>query len=256
MNKQIVPDISTMLSSDVHYGHNKKYSNPLTKKAYGYVEYNHINIIDLNKTHQMLHKAVRYISNIVENGGTILFVSTKKAMSNLVIQYANKCSMPYVNNRWIGGTLTNYGSVTNSIRKMERLQKMEQDGELDSMIKKEASMCKRVINRLEKTIGGISGLKKRPDALFIIDSKKEQNAIKEAKKMGIPIIAVVDTDSSTQYVDYVIPGNDDSKKAVALYLKTVSQVIQVSLQKLYSQNSSFNTSNDNDINQNQGSSDD
>lgn len=216
--------IKEMLEAGVHYGHNRRFWNPYVKN-YIYTNKNRIDIFDLQKTEQLFNKALEFIRSSIQNNGKILFVGTKNKASDLVKHYASSCGMPYVEKRWLGGTLTNYMSIRHSIKRLSKLEAMKESGAFELMIKKEAHQYHLEIERLTKSVGGIKNINGLPDMLFVIDSKNEKIAIQEAKCLGIPVVAVVDSDSSFKDIDYIIPGNDDSMKAIKFYLEKVSSII-------------------------------
>ena len=173
----------------------------------------------------MFKEAVSFTKKIIEQGGRVLFVGTKPAARELVAGFASKCSMPYVNYRWLGGMLTNYKTIKQSIRRLSDLQKIKENGNTGQRTKKEILNLDRELLKLENSLGGIKSMGGLPDALFVIDANREEIAIKEANRLSIPVIGVVDTNSSPEGIDYVIPGNDDAKRAISLYLQVVSDAI-------------------------------
>ncbi|KTG17313.1 MULTISPECIES: 30S ribosomal protein S2 [unclassified Guyparkeria] len=213
-----------MIEAGVHFGHQTRYWNP-GMAPYIFGQRNRIHIVNLEKTLPMFEDALNYVGKLVGNGGKIMFVGTKRSARELVEQEAKRCGMPYVNNRWLGGMMTNFRTVRSSIRRLKSLQQMEADGSLAKLVKKEALETTRERAKLERSIGGIQDMERLPDALFVIDVGHEDIAIKEAKKLGIPVVAVVDTNSSTEGVDYVIPGNDDAIRAIQLYTKAVADAV-------------------------------
>ncbi|ARC54877.1 30S ribosomal protein S2 [Candidatus Riesia sp. GBBU] len=216
--------IKKMIKAGVHFGHQKKYWNPKMKN-YIFCEKNQIHIIDLEKTLFMFQNALKEISKITFSKGKILFVGTKKAASNLIKETAISCSQYFVNLRWLGGTLTNWKTVRESIKKLRSLEKQKKDGTFDKLTKKEILTKTRKLEKLENNLGGIKDMIDLPNALFVIDAKHERIAIKEAKKLQIPVFAIVDTNSDPDEVDYVIPGNDDAIRSIKLYLENVKTVI-------------------------------
>ncbi|HSH84436.1 MAG TPA: 30S ribosomal protein S2 [Guyparkeria sp.] len=213
-----------MIEAGVHFGHQTRYWNP-GMAPYIFGQRNRIHIVNLEKTLPMFEDALNYIGKLAGNGGTILFVGTKRSARDLVEQEAERCGMPYVTHRWLGGMMTNFRTVRASIRRLKSLQQMEEDGSLAKLVKKEALETMRERAKLERSIGGIQNMERLPDALFVIDVGHEEIAIKEAKKLGIPVIAVVDTNNSADGVDYVIPGNDDAIRAIQLYTKAAADAV-------------------------------
>jgi len=213
-----------LLECGVHFGHQKRRWNPKMKKYIFGVRKN-IYIIDLQQT--LRH--IKYVYNIVRDaameGKTILFVGTKKQAVEAVKEHATRCGMPYVNQRWLGGMLTNFKTIQKSIRKLEIIEKMQESGQVNLLTKKERLILERRRAKLEKVLGGIRHMKKLPDMLFIIDTVKEKIAVAEANKLGIPIVAPVDTNCDPDLVDYPIPGNDDAIRSVNLFCKTIADAI-------------------------------
>ena len=205
-----------MLEAGVHFGHQTRYWNP-QMAPYIFGHRNKIHINTLEKTQPLYNDAMNYISKISSQKGTILFVGTKRQARELVKDEADRCGMPYVNHRWLGGMLTNYKTVKQSIKRLKDLETQDQDGSLDRLSKKEAIMRRRELDKLDTSLGGMKDMGGLPDALFVIDVGHEKIAINEANKLGIPVIAVVDTNSNPAGVDYVIPGNDDALRAITLY---------------------------------------
>ncbi len=210
-----VVSMKQLLEAGVHFGHQTRRWNPKMAK-YIYVERNGIHIIDLQKTVKKLEEAYSFIREISANGGEVLFVGTKKQAMDSVREEALRCGMPFVNARWLGGMLTNFGTIQKRIKRLEQLKAMETDGTFALLPKKEVIKLQLETEKLEKFIGGIAGMKKQPAALFIVDPRKERIAVAEAHKLGIPIVAIVDTNCDPDEVDYVIPGNDDAIRAVRL----------------------------------------
>ena len=213
-----------MLEAGVHFGHQTRYWNPKMAE-YIFGARNKIHIINLEQTLPMFNDALNFAGKIAAKGGKVMFVGTKRAAQNTIKEEAIRCKMPYVNFRWLGGMLTNYKTVKQSVRRLHDLEKMQHDGSMDRLGKKEALMLSREQEKLEKTLGGIKDLKSLPDALFILDVGHEDIAVKEAKKLGIPIIGVVDTNNSQDDIDYVIPGNDDAIRALQLYTTAMADAI-------------------------------
>jgi len=213
-----------MLEAGVHFGHQTRYWNP-QMSPFIFGDRNKIHIINLEKTLPLFNDAMNYVSSTAAKRGTILFVGTKRAASQVVRQEAERCGMPFVNHRWLGGMLTNYKTVKQSIKRLKELEAMSQDGHFERLNKKEVLMRTRELEKLEKSLGGIKDMRGMPDAIFVIDVGNENIAIKEAKKLGIPVIGVVDTNNSPKDIDYVIPGNDDAIRSIKLYLQAVADAI-------------------------------
>ncbi|NLK62566.1 MAG: 30S ribosomal protein S2 [Fusobacteria bacterium] len=210
-----VISMKQLLEAGVHFGHQAKRWNPKMSK-YIFTERNGIHIIDLHKTLKKVEGAYAFVREVVEGGGTILFVGTKKQAQESVKKEAERSGMYYVNNRWLGGMLTNFKTIKNRIERMKELQKMEEEGVFDLLPKKEATILKKELTKLEKNLGGIKDMKKLPGVLFVVDVKKEILAITEAKKLGIPIVAMVDTNVDPEDIDLPIPSNDDAIRSVSL----------------------------------------
>ena len=199
-----------MLEVGAHFGHKTRYWNPKMAQ-YIYGQRNGIHIINLETTLPLLEEACLYVENIAAESGTILFVGTKPAVKNEILNAGKECKMPYVSNRWLGGTLTNNETIAQSIKKLEELEISLKDENIDNLMKKEVLTIRRAFEKLSRSLGGIRSMNRLPDAIFIIDVNYEKNAILEAKALGIPIIGVVDTNSSPDNIDYIIPSNDDSR---------------------------------------------
>ena len=219
-----VVSMKQLLEAGVHFGHQTRRWNPKMAE-YIFTERNGIYIIDLQKTVRKLDEAYNFVRELSENGGTLLFVGTKKQAMDSIREEAARCDMPYVNARWLGGMLTNFGTIQKRIRRLAQLKQMETDGTFAMLPKKEVIKLQLEIEKLEKFMGGITGMKKQPDALFIVDPRKERIAVAEAHKLGIPIIAIVDTNCDPDEVDYVIPGNDDAIRAVRLISGAMADAI-------------------------------
>ena len=219
-----------LLEAGVHFGHLTRKWNP-AMSPYIFMERNGIHVIDLNKTMRMLDEACKVVRQLSVSGRKILFVATKKQAKEIVATEAQKVNMPYVTERWLGGMLTNFATVRKSIKKMSNIEKMEQDGTFKTLNKKERLMLTREKAKLEKVLKGISMLNRLPSALFIVDIKKEHIAVKEARKLNIPTIAMVDTNSDPNVVDFPIPANDDAAKSIQLILSAVSGSIGEGLQE-------------------------
>ncbi len=213
-----------MLQAGVHFGHQTRFWNP-QMAPYIFGERNKIHIINLEKTLPMLNEATGYLGKIAAHKGKVLFVGTKRAASDSVKEFAQSCGMPYVNHRWLGGMLTNFRTVRQSIRRLKELEEMAENNSYDVKNKKEILNLQREQEKLDKTLGGIKDMGGLPDALFIIDVGYEKIALLEANKLGIPVVAVVDTNNSPDGVDYIIPGNDDSMRAIKLYCRAAADAI-------------------------------
>jgi len=219
-----VVTMKQLLEAGVHFGHQTRRWNPKMKR-YIFGERNGIYIIDLHQTLSGIEKAYTYVRELVADGGQILFVGTKKQTQDPVSTFADKCGMPYVNERWLGGMLTNFQTISGRVNKMTEYERMRDAGDFDAMPKKEALMVSRELEKLERNLGGIRNLKRRPDALFVIDTKKEHIAVTEANKLGLPIVAVVDTNCDPDVIQYVIPGNDDAIRAGTLMCHVVAEAV-------------------------------
>lgn len=219
-----VVSMKQLLESGVHFGHQTRRWNPKMSR-YIFTERNGIYIIDLQKTVKKLEEAYNFVRELSENGESILFVGTKKQAQESVKEEALRAGAYYVNARWLGGMMTNFTTIRHRIDRLDQLRTMETDGTFDLLPKKEVIKLKHEIEKLEKFLGGIKKMKKLPGALFIVDPRKEKIAVAEAKKLGIPIIAIVDTNCDPDEVDYVIPGNDDAIRAVKLISATIANAI-------------------------------
>jgi small subunit ribosomal protein S2 len=213
-----------MLEAGVHFGHQTRFWNPkMAPFIFGHR--NKIHIINLEKTLPMYNDALKYVRQLSSNRGTILFVGTKRQSRDTIAAEAARAGMPYVNTRWLGGMLTNFKTLKSSIKKLKDMQVLLEAGELERMSKKEALMFEREMTKLEKSIGGVKDMGGIPDAIFVVDVGYHKIAVTEANKLGVPVIAVVDTNHSPEGIDYVIPGNDDASKAVALYVSGIADAI-------------------------------
>lgn len=213
-----------MLEAGVHFGHRTRYWHP-KMEAYIYGARDKIHIINLEKTLVLFKEALNYLSGLAAKRGKILFVGTKRAAQDIIKEQAIRCGMPYINHRWLGGMLTNYRTVRQSIKRLKDLETMSQDGTFQRLIKKEALNLTREMVKLERSLGGIKDMGSLPDALFVIDVGYEDIAIKEAKKIGIPVVGIVDTNHSPEGIDYVIPGNDDAIRAIEFYVTAIADAI-------------------------------
>lgn len=214
-----------LLEAGVHFGHQSSQWNPAMKE-YIYGSRNGIHIIDLQKTLKSFLKAYDFVKDLVSSGGEILFVGTKKQAQEIIGQEALKCDMPFVNSRWLGGTLTNFNTIRSRVDYLIQLKKLKDDGEMENLPKKEQITLNREMEKLEYLLNGILNMKKMPSALFVVDTRKEDIAIKEAKKIGIPIVGIVDTNSDPADADYVIPSNDDAIRAVKLCVEKIANACE------------------------------
>jgi len=214
-----------MIEAGAHFGHQTRRWNPKMKR-FIFGERNGIYIIDLEQTLGRVETAYGYVRDLVAGGGTILFVGTKKQAQDPVKSYADKCGMPYVNERWLGGMLTNFETIGKRVNKMLEYERMQASGEFDAMIKKEALLLDRELTKLQRNLGGLRGMKKAPDAIFVLDTKKEHIAVTEANKLGIPVVAVVDTNVDPEVVQYPIPGNDDAIRSNSLFARVIADAVE------------------------------
>jgi small subunit ribosomal protein S2 len=219
-----VISMKQLLEAGVHFGHQTRRWNPKMAK-YIFTERNGIYIIDLQKTVKKVEEAYNFVKSLAADGGTVLFVGTKKQAQDSVKEEAERCGMFYINQRWLGGTLTNFQTIRKRIERLHELERMETDGTFDVLPKKEVILLKKEQERLEKFLGGIKNMKKLPDALYVIDPRKERIAVQEARKLGIPIVAIVDTNCDPDEIDYIIPGNDDAIRAVKLLTSKMADAI-------------------------------
>ncbi len=213
-----------LLEAGVHFGHQTRRWNPKMNE-YIFTARNDIHIIDLQKTIKKVEEAYMFVREIAENDGTILFVGTKKQAADAIKEEAERVGMFYVNSRWLGGMLTNFETIKKRIARLEQLKKMQEDGTFDLLTKKETAKLSLEIEKLEKYLGGIKDMKKLPSALFVVDPHREHNAVAEARKLNIPIVAIVDTNCDPDEIDYVIPGNDDAIRAVKLISATMANAV-------------------------------
>jgi small subunit ribosomal protein S2 len=214
-----------LLEVGVHFGHQTRRWNPKMKK-YIYSEKNGIYIIDLQQTLQLLIEAYEHIRHVVSNGGTILFVGTKKQIQDIIENCAKECEMPYVRNRWLGGTLTNFRTVSSRTKRISEIEEMEKSGTFEMLPKTEVLQIKKEYEKLLYNIGGIREMNKVPDVLYIIDPHKEAIAVEEARKLGIPIVAIVDTNCDPDKIDYLIPGNDDAIRSCSLITSVICEAVK------------------------------
>jgi small subunit ribosomal protein S2 len=213
-----------MLEAGVHFGHQTRYWNPkMAPFIFGHR--NKIHIINLEKTLLMYQEALKYVRQLASNRGSILFVGTKRQAREILREEALRCAMPFVDHRWLGGMLTNFKTVKQSIKRLKEMEQMAQDGTFEAMAKKEALGLQRELTKLQRSLGGIKELTGLPDALFIIDVGYQKGAVAEANKLGIPVVGVVDTNHTPDGIGYVIPGNDDSSRAIRLYARGVADAV-------------------------------
>jgi small subunit ribosomal protein S2 len=213
-----------LLQAGAHFGHRTRYWNPKMEE-YIFGSRNKIHIINLEKTVPMLQDAVNHVGRLASNKAKILFVGTKRSAQDAIREHATRCGMPYVDHRWLGGMLTNYKTVRQSIFRLKELKKMRDEGKFEGMIKKEALMLTRELEKLDRSLGGIENMAGLPDALFVVDVGFEHIAVEEARRLKIPVIGVVDTNNDPDNIDYVIPANDDSMRAVDIYVRTIADAI-------------------------------
>jgi len=213
-----------MLEAGVHFGHQTRYWNP-KMAPYIFGHRNKIHIINLEKTLAMYQDALKFARQLAANRGNLLFVGTKRQAREIVREEAQRCQMPFVDYRWLGGMLTNFKTVKQSIKRLKEMEAMQQDGTFDRMAKKEALVLQREMDKLNRSLGGIKELSSLPDALFIIDVGYQKGAVAEANKLGVPVIGVVDTNHTPAGIDYVIPGNDDSSRAIRLYARGMADAV-------------------------------
>ena len=220
-----VVTMSQLLKAGVHFGHQTRRWNPKMQR-FIHGERNGIYLIDLNQTLERISDAYTFVRDTVSRGGMVLFVGTKKQTQDAVQSFAQGCGQPYVNQRWLGGMLTNFETMAKRVAKMKDYQRMRDSGEFDEMPKKEALMLSRELTKLERNLSGISMLRERPQVVFVLDTKKEHIAVTEANKLGIPVIAVVDTNCDPDVIDFVIPGNDDAIRSGELMCRVISEAVQ------------------------------
>src|SRR5579859_1347386 len=214
-----------LLEAGVHFGHQTRRWNPKMKR-FIFGERNGIYIIDLNQTLERIDVAYSFVRDLVADGGTILFIGTKKQTQDPIAGYADQCGMPYINERWLGGMLTNFNTISGRVKKMQEYERMKAAGDFGAMPKKEALILGRELEKLQRNLGGIRNMTKLPEAVFIIDTKKEHIGVTEANKLGIPIVAVVDTNCDPDLIQYVIPGNDDAIRAGTLMCRVIADAVE------------------------------
>lgn len=214
-----------LFEAGAHFGHRTRFWNP-KMAPYIYGKRGDIHIIDLEQTVPMLNDALNFLGTVVQSGGRVMFVGTKRSATESVEKAAKRCGMPYVNFRWLGGMMTNFKTIRQSIRRLEEIEKMSEDGTYNKLAKKEVIVLEREREKLARSLTGIRNMRHLPDVLFVVDVGHEHIAIKEARKLGIPVIGVVDTNGDVDSVDYIIPGNDDSVRAIRLYLEAAADAVE------------------------------
>ncbi len=213
-----------MLQAGVHFGHQTRYWNPQMAQ-YIFGARNKIHIINLEKTLPLFNDAMNFISKVAADKGTVLFVGTKKSAGKMIREQAQRAGMPYVDHRWLGGMMTNFKTIKQSINRLKDLETMSQDGTFEKLTKKEALMMTREMEKLERSLGGIKDMRQMPKAMFIVDVGHEKNAVLEARSLNIPVVGVVDTNNSPANIDYIIPGNDDAIRAIELYVSAAADAV-------------------------------
>jgi len=213
-----------MLEAGVHFGHQTRYWNP-KMAPFIFGERNKIHIIDLEKSLPLTREACAFVKGTVSNGGTVLFVGTKRAAREAIQTHARRCEMPFVSQRWLGGMLTNYKTIRQSVKRLKTLEQMAEEGGFDGLTKKEVLGLSREQEKLERSLGGIKDMRSLPDVLFVVDVDHEDIAIREARKLSIPVVAIVDTNCSPEGVDYIVPGNDDAMRAIELYSAVIADAV-------------------------------
>ncbi len=213
-----------MLEAGVHFGHQTRFWNP-KMAPFIFGERNKIHIINLERTLPLYNEAAAFIKGVVADGGKVLFVGTKRSARDAILAEASRCGMPYVNQRWLGGMLTNFKTIRQSIKRLKELEELRDSGALDRRNKKEAQTLRREMDKLTRSLGGIKEMNALPDALFVVDVGHEEIAVHEARKLGVPVVAVVDSNCSPDGIDYVIPGNDDAMKAIQLYAAGIAEAV-------------------------------
>ncbi len=224
MSQEPVVTMRQLLEAGVHFGHQTRRWNPKMKR-FIYGEQNGIYVIDLHQTLRRIETAFLFVRDVAERGGNVLFVGTKKQTHDPIANYAQMCGMPYVNERWLGGMLTNFSTILGRVKKMQEYERMLVAGDFEAMPKKEALILSRELEKLQRNLGGLRNLDKLPEALFVIDTKKEAIAVTEANKLGIPVVAVVDTNCDPDVITYVIPGNDDAIRSGELMCRIIADAV-------------------------------
>src|SRR6516164_2196285 len=220
-----------LLEAGVHFGHQTRRWNPKMRR-YIFGERGGIYIIDLQRTSELLEEAHDFARNLAERGGTMLFVGTKKQAQDAVEQQAKRVGMPYVNHRWLGGLLTNWRTISDRVQRLHELRSLKQDSQLDLLPAKERIAMESELEKLEANLGGVAEMRRQPDAVFIVDLRKEQLAVREARRLGMPVIALVDTNCDPDEADYVIPGNDDAIRSCSLVIKVIGNGIEAGRQRV------------------------
>lgn len=220
----VTVNMREMLEAGVHFGHLTRFRDP-SMIEYIFTIQNRVHIINLEKTRHLFQEALKFIQKIASKNGRVLFVGTKRAAQPLIAEYAQKCGMPYVDHRWLGGMLTNYKTIKQSIRRLRELETLRDDGTLNLISKKEGLTRMRELAKLDRSLGGIKDMGGLPDCVFVVDVGHEQIAIKEANRLSIPVVGIVDTNHNPQGVDFPVPGNDDAMRAIEYYVKTVADTI-------------------------------
>jgi small subunit ribosomal protein S2 len=219
-----VVTMNQLLEAGVHFGHQTRRWNPKMKR-FIHGERSGIYIIDLKQTLSRIETSYTFVRDLVANGGVVLFVGTKKQAQDAIESYAERCNMPYINQRWLGGMLTNFETIAKRVAKMKEYERMRDSGELDAMPKKEALMIRRELDKLSRNLKGMRNMTRLPNAVFVLDTKKEQIAVTEANKLGLPVIAVVDTNCDPDVIDYLIPGNDDAIRSGEIMARVISDAV-------------------------------
>lgn len=217
-------NLKTLLEAGCHYGHQTRRWDP-KMKPFIFTSRNGIYILDLKQTILCADKAYSFLHNVAAKGGTVLFVGTKKQAQEAIVEEASRAGMPYVSNRWLGGLLTNFVTMRSRVEYMQDLEAMQNDGRMEVLPKKEQALLQKEYDKLQRNLGGVVEMKRLPDAIFVIDTKREEIAIKEAQRLGIPVVGVIDTNSDPDVIDYPIPANDDAIRSIALMCKIVSEAV-------------------------------
>ena len=222
--------IKTLLEAGCHYGHQTRRWDP-RMKPFIFGERNDIYIIDLKKTIQQADRAYTFLNNIAKKGGTILFVGTKKQAQEAIVDNANRCGMPFISNRWLGGLLTNFVTIQARVERMKELERMEESGQMAMLPKKEQSVLNKELEKLQKNLGGVRNMSHLPQALFVVDTMKEEIAVKEANRLGIPVVGLLDTNSNPELIEYGIPANDDAIRSISLLVEVMADAIEAGSKK-------------------------
>src|SRR6266511_2482820 len=225
------PQLQDLLEAGVHFGHQTRRWNPKMRR-FIFAERSGIYIIDLTQTSERLEEAAQFVRNLAERNGTVLFVGTKKQAQDAIENEAKRVSMPYVNHRWLGGLLTNWRTMSDRIERLHEMRRLRDEGQMDLLPAKERIAMAGELEKLEANLGGVAEMRRQPDAVFIIDLKKETLAVREARRLGLPVIALVDTNCDPDEADYVIPGNDDAMRACALIVKVIADGIEAGQQRV------------------------